>query len=100
MPSNTTSRVFFYVYVLESLKDGKRYIGFTNNLQRRLKEHDDGKNFSTKFRLPFKLVYFEGCLLEEDAKRRENYLKTTQGRRFLGLRLIEHKRQSAFGSGS
>ena len=102
MPSNTTSSVFFYVYVLESLKDGERYIGCTSNLKKRLEEHKKGLSFSTKFRLPFKLIYFEGCLNQEDAKRREDYLKTTQGRRFLGLRLLEHKRQNkkAFGTGS
>ncbi|MEX2007511.1 MAG: GIY-YIG nuclease family protein [Candidatus Levyibacteriota bacterium] len=94
MPSNTTSHIFFYAYVLESLKDGQRYIGYTENLKRRIKEHEDGKNFSTKPRLPFKLIYFEGCLDEMDAKRREHYLKTTQGRRFLGLRLINYKHQS------
>ena len=102
MPSNTTSSVFFYVYVLESLKDGERYIGFTNNLKRRLEEHKKGLSFSTKFRLPFQLIYFEGCLNEQDAKRREGYLKTTQGRRFLGLRLINFqnakKRRLATGS--
>jgi putative endonuclease len=93
--------VFFYVYVLESLKDGDKYIGYTNNLKRRLEEHKKGLSFSTRFRLPFKLIYFEGCLNQEDAKRREDYLKTTQGRRFLGLRLLEYKRhQSAFGTGS
>lgn len=95
MPSNTTFGVFFYVYALESLKDFDRYTGFTTNLRRRLEEHNNGRSFSTKFRLPFKLIYFEGCLNEDDAKRRESYLKTTQGRRFLGLRLIEYKR--AFG---
>ena len=101
MPSNTTSRMFFhYTYVLESLKDGERYIGYTNNLRKRLEEHNKGKNFSTKFRLPFRLIYFEACINEKDAKRREGYLKTTQGRRFLGLRLIEYKRFQAFGSGS
>jgi putative endonuclease len=100
MPSNTTSRVFFYVYVLRSIKDRELYIGYTNNLKRRLKEHERGYNFSTKFRLPFMLIYFEGCLSELDAKRRENYLKTTQGRRFLGLRLTEYQRQKAFGTGS
>jgi putative endonuclease len=97
MPSNTTFRVF-YVYVLESLKDGKYYIGYTNNLKRRLVEHEKGINFSTKFRRPFKLIYFEGCLMEIDAKRREKYLKTTQGRRFLGLRLKQYQRQPAFGT--
>lgn len=100
MPSNTTSRVFFYVYVLQSLTDGKYYIGYTDNLKRRIKEHERGVNFATKFRLPFMLIYSEACLSQKDAKRREQYLKTTQGRRFLGLRLIEYKRQSAFGSGS
>ena len=100
MPSNTTFRVFCYVYVLESLVDHEIYIGYTANLKRRLAEHERGVNFATKFRLPFKLIYFEGCLSEKDAKRREKYLKKTQGRRFLGLRLIEHKRQSAFGTES
>ncbi|MDP3244147.1 MAG: GIY-YIG nuclease family protein [bacterium] len=85
--------MFFYVYVLESLKDTKLYIGYTNNLKRRLEEHNKGLSFATKFRLPFKLIYFEGCLNIDDVKRREHYLKTTQGRRFLGLRLIEYKHQ-------
>jgi len=90
--------MFFYVYVLESLKDGNRYIGYTNNLKRRIKEHQAGYNFSTEFRRPFNLIYFEGGLDETDAKRREHYLKTTQGRRFLGLRLINYKRlNKAFG---
>ncbi|PIV42808.1 MAG: excinuclease ABC subunit C [Candidatus Nealsonbacteria bacterium CG_4_10_14_0_2_um_filter_40_15] len=92
--------MFFYVYVLESLKDFDRYIGYTNNLKRRLEEHKKGLSFATKFKMPFKLIYFEGCLNQADAKRRENYLKTTQGRRFLGLRLLEYKHKRAFGSGS
>ncbi len=95
------SKLSYWVYVLESLKDGERYIGYTSNLKKRLEEHKKGLSFSTKFRLPFKLIYFEGCLNSEDAKRREDYLKTTQGRRFLGLRLSEYKRQkTAFGTGS
>jgi putative endonuclease len=93
--------MFFYTYVLESLKDKTRYIGHTNNLKRRIEEHKKGLNFSTEFRLPFKLIYYEACLNQKDAKRRERYLKTTQGRRFLGLRLIEYKNQPrAFGAGS
>lgn len=100
MPSNTASSMFFYVYVLESIKDGQRYIGYTNNLKRRIEEHNKGLTFSTKFRLPVRLIYYEACLQEQDAKRREHYLKTSAGRKFLGLRLIEHKRHAAFGSGS
>ncbi|MBI2003548.1 MAG: GIY-YIG nuclease family protein [Parcubacteria group bacterium] len=86
--------MFFYTYVLKSIKDSKLYIGYTNNLKKRIEEHKKGLNLSTKFRLPFKLIYYEACLNEQDAKRREHYLKTTQGRRFLGLRLQEYKRQS------
>src|SRR3989344_3476358 len=93
MPSNTTSRIFFYTYVLESLKDGKRYIGYTNNLKRRLEEHTKGLTRVTEFRRPLKLIYFEGCIDSDDAKRRERYLKSTQGRRFLGLRLQSYQRR-------
>ncbi|MFA4872887.1 MAG: GIY-YIG nuclease family protein [Patescibacteria group bacterium] len=101
MPSYTTSHMFFYIYVLESLQDNERYVGYTHNLRKRLEEHNKGKNFATKFRLPFKLIYFEGCFNQNDAKRREHYLKGTQGRRFLGLRLQEYTRsQPAFGVGS
>ncbi|MBI3631733.1 MAG: GIY-YIG nuclease family protein, partial [Candidatus Staskawiczbacteria bacterium] len=42
-----------------------------------------------KTRTPFKYIYVEGCHNEQDAKRREGYLKTTQGNRFLKLRLRE-----------
>lgn len=93
--------MFFYIYVLESLKDKERYVGYTQNLRRRLEEHKKGLSFATKSRLLFRLIYFEGCLNKEDAKRREGYLKTTQGRRFLGLRLQEYKhQQKALGAGS
>ena len=100
MPSNTTSSMFFYTYVLQSSKDHKRYIGYTNNLKRRIEEHEKGSSFATKFRLPFKLIYYEACLTESDARRREDYFKTTQGRRFLGLRLIEYSRLSESASGT
>jgi len=74
-------------YVLLSKKDDELYIGYTQDLERRIEEYNTKKNFSTKSRLPLLLVYVEACLNEEDAKRRENYLKTTQGRRFLKVRL-------------
>ncbi|HLC45169.1 MAG: excinuclease ABC subunit C [Candidatus Doudnabacteria bacterium RIFCSPHIGHO2_01_FULL_50_11] len=90
--------MFFYTYVLQSKKDDQKYIGLSSNLKQRLEEHKQGKSLATKFRLPFELIYFEACLNKTDAKRREKYLKTTQGRRFLGLRLIEYKRTRAFGS--
>ena len=77
----------FYVYILLSLKDGKFYTGCTNNFQRRYSEHIRGTVFSTKNRRPLKLVYYEACLNSEDAKRREKYLKTAWGKRYLKNRL-------------
>jgi len=86
MPSRRISN-WHYVYALLSRKDDEFYIGYTKDLRQRLKEHNAKKNFSTKSRLPLKLIYIEACLNEEDSKRREDYLKTSQGRRFLKLRL-------------
>ena len=87
MPRTITSIVFFYAYVLLSLKDRKHYIGYTADLKKRVEEHKKGLVFSTKARKPISLIYFEGCRNEEDARQREKYLKTTRGRRWLGKRL-------------
>ena len=89
MPGATTPLLYF-VYVLESLRDHKRYVGFSARLLSRVQEHNMGLVFSTKSRLPFQLIYLEGCTLEADARRREKYLKTTRGRRFLAKRLKEY----------
>ena len=71
---------FWYVYVLRSIKDQMFYIGSTNDLQRRVAEHQTGKNISTAKRLPMELWYFEGHRSKEDALRREKYFKTTKGK--------------------
>lgn len=86
--------MFFYIYILESAKDKERYVGYTSNLVRRIEEHKKGLSFSTKSRLPMKLIYFEACTNQEDAKRREIYLKTTRGRRFLAKRLKTYYHRS------
>jgi putative endonuclease len=65
----------FFVYVLKSKLDGDLYIGSTNNLARRIKEHNGKKVNSTKFRGPFKLIYYEAYISEEDARHREHNLK-------------------------
>ena len=77
----------FYVYVLLSDKDGRFYTGATSDLRRRLREHETGSVSSTKGRLPVRLVYYEGCLTQADAFRREKYLKTGMGKRYLKNRL-------------
>ena len=75
----------FYVYILKSRKDGKLYIGYTNDLKRRVEEHNSGKNLSTKFRRPFELIYYEAYKSKEDAEHREDMLKLF-GRALGGLR--------------
>jgi len=79
--------MFYYVYVLVSERDSKCYTGYTTNLRNRLKAHNEGKVFATKDRKPLKLVYFEACLNREDALRREKYLKTAYGKRYIQNRL-------------
>ena len=70
----------YYVYVLLSEKDNNFYIGFTENIDQRLDEHNAGKNVSTKLRRPLNLIYFEGHTSKFDALRRERYFKTTKGK--------------------
>ena len=81
---------FYYVYVLQSEKDGNFYVGYTNDIKRRLEEHNSGKVPSTKDRKPLKLIYWEGCLNQQDATRREKYLKTAWGKRYIKNRLKEY----------
>lgn len=77
----------FYVYVLRSESDSGFYIGFSNNLRARLKQHQAGENFATSYRGPWKLIYYEAYLHQEDALGRERYLKSGSGRRFLRAQL-------------
>ncbi len=77
----------YYVYVLQSQKDKNFYIGFTNNLQKRIEEHNSGISKATKGRRPLKLIYYEFCLNRQDAMRREKYLKTTWGKRYIKNRI-------------
>lgn len=77
----------FYTYVLQSLKNEKWYTGYTKDLRKRFNQHNGGKVFSTRGRGPFKLIYYEACIDEEDAKAREKYLKSGMGKRFLKNRL-------------
>ena len=65
----------FYVYLLKSKKSGNLYIGCTANLARRIEEHNNNTNFSTKNRGPFELVYFEGYKNKDEAFHREHNLK-------------------------
>ena len=71
---------FFYVYVIQSLHHDFVYVGITKDLKRRFTEHTTGKNVSTKPYVPYPLIFYEAYLSEQDAKKREKYLKTTKGK--------------------
>ena len=78
---------YYYVYVLQSQLDGNFYVGYTSDLRRRIDQHQKGQVQSTKNRRPLKLVYWEGCLNQQDATHREKYLKTSYGKKYIKNRL-------------
>ena len=78
---------YCYVYVLRSLRDKQFYVGLTRNLSARLQTHNNGLVNSTKKRIPFELVYWEGCRNESDAAQRERYLKTAWEKRYIKTRI-------------
>jgi len=79
----------YYVYVIKSLKDSFLYTGHTNNLKKRIFEHNSGLVKSTQSRKPFELLYYEACNILEDAIKREKSLKTGFGRAYLKRRLSD-----------
>ncbi|MDD2753313.1 MAG: GIY-YIG nuclease family protein [Candidatus Portnoybacteria bacterium] len=82
--------MFYYVYILESLKNKELYVGYTGDLNKRIKEHNRGLVFSTKPYLPWLIIFYEAYRSEKDARRREAYLKTSQGSRLLKRMLKEY----------
>ena len=80
----------YYVYTLQSLKDGNLYTGYTNNLRKRIVEHNRGLSFSTAFRRPFKLIYYEAYLNRKDAEKREWWLKSGWGRNYMKRNLANY----------
>ncbi len=75
-----------YVYILQSARDGNLYTGCTHELSNRLLQHNSRKVESTRNRVPLHLIYYEACVDEGDAFRREKYLKTAYGKRFIKSR--------------
>jgi putative endonuclease len=78
----------FYVYIL-LLNNKNLYAGYTDDLKRRINEHQDGKVKSTRHKRPLKLIYYEAFISKKDATRREKYFKTTKGKSTLRLMLRE-----------
>jgi putative endonuclease len=82
--------MFYFTYVLLSLKDKNFYSGFTTDLDQRLIKHNKGDNPSTKYRRPLVLIFYEAYLNKSDALRREKYFKTTKGKTTLRTMLKEY----------
>ena len=74
-----------YVYILHSKESSRTYVGYTNNLKRRMSEHAQQKVHSTaRYKQP-SLIFYEAFLSKEDAMRRERYLKTSKGKAAIKL---------------
>jgi len=73
----------FYVYVLKSAKSNKKLVGFTNDLDRRVKEHQNGEVESSKDLLPLDLIHMEIHTNEEDARKRQAFLNSKTGQDYL-----------------
>jgi putative endonuclease len=72
-----------WIYVLKSEKDGRYYIGSTRDIEKRIDSHKRGKVRSTKGRRPLRLVYTQRCENIREARKRENFLKSGQGRKWI-----------------
>jgi putative endonuclease len=73
----------FFVYVLNSLTRNYIYVGLTDNIDRRINEHNKGYNKTTKPYIPFKLIHTEPFTTRIEARKREKYLKTGIGKEYL-----------------
>lgn len=78
----------YYTYILQSLKSGILYYGYTADLKRRFKEHNDGRSGFTKNHIPWKLVFYSAFDNEKKAKDFELYLKSGSGKAFVYKRLV------------
>ena len=72
-----------YVYVLRSERNGRFYVGFARDVQRRLEEHNRGKVKSTRYLRPWEVLYSEECGSEDEARRREREIKASKSRRYV-----------------
>jgi putative endonuclease len=75
--------MIYYVYILKSLIFDKTYIGFTDNISRRIKEHNSGKSRYTNIYKPWRIVYTEKYETRIEERKREKYLKSAAGRKLL-----------------
>ncbi|MBR8535025.1 GIY-YIG nuclease family protein [Carboxylicivirga sediminis] len=73
----------FYVYVIKSQVQDWIYVGLSDNVERRIHEHNSGWGRSTKLYRQFKLLFVENYPDRPSARIREKYLKSASGKRFI-----------------
>ena len=78
----------YFVYVIKSKIDNKLYYGFTNNLKKRLENHNNKKVKSTKSRAPFELIYYENADNIQSARQKEKYFKSGFGRKYIKNKIL------------
>jgi len=77
----------YYFYILKSKSTNKTYVGHTNNLVRRLREHNSGKSIYTSRFMPWEIIYKEEFDEEIEARKKEKYYKSSTGRRKIKILL-------------
>jgi putative endonuclease len=81
----------YWIYILENLNDKSWYIGYTSDLERRIKEHQEGSGArTTRIKKDWHLIYCEGYLEKLDAMGREQFLKSGSGRKFVKKQLTNY----------
>jgi putative endonuclease len=70
----------FYVYAISSLNHNYIYVGLTKDLENRIKRHNDGRERTTKFYKPFKIIFYGICKTRVEARLREKYWKSGVGK--------------------
>lgn len=69
-----------FVYAISSKEHNYIYVGMTQDLKARIKRHNDGRERTTKFYIPFELIYSEQCKTRPEARIREKYWKSGIGK--------------------
>ena len=78
-----TTLAMFYTYAIRSIKRTYIYVGLTNNYVRRIKQHNNGKEITTRPYAPFVTIIVEEYTTRFDARQREKYLKSGIGKEYL-----------------
>lgn len=82
------NQIMYYVYIIKSKIDDRLYVGFSTDLQKRIKSHNSGKSIHTAKYKPWFLVFYSAFKNIKTAKQFEEYLKSHSGKAFINKRLV------------